>query len=96
MKQYVTNAHAIDSKNGICMMSQFYDGEWLSEYALDCGYIETFEEEGQWIRMWKEGCFHVRHHNFTDRERVSWESYDTIGEARKALDKAINTYKEKS
>lgn len=81
-------------------LRQFYDtrtvqGEqrhWLSQYALDCGYVEKAEIDNQWITLWKEGdCYHVRHHNFGTNERVFWDTFESLTVARGRLQCAVET-----
>jgi hypothetical protein len=69
-------------------LAKFYtENGWLSEYALDCGYIERIDHNNQWLSLWKEGCYHVRWHNFETDTRILWESFDTVEEARKFFTK---------
>ena len=92
-----TNAYVADrAKMSPESFAMFYDGQWLSDYALDCGYVERYEthDPNQWITLWKEGCYHVRHTNFDSHERIFWDSFDTIEEARDRLATAINRTKE--
>ena len=60
------------------------DGQ-LSTYALACGYLQQFPKgnASDQVTLWHEGaCFHVRRHNDA-QGRVFWESFASIGEARK-------------
>jgi len=65
----------------------------LTPYALACGYIEQFEHEGNQVTLWNEvgPCFHVRQHDFKDHVRVFWDSFQTLGQARKRFAKAVKT-----
>jgi len=55
----------------------------LSDYALACGYIDTLEKASIRITLWKEGCYHVRKHDFNKGIRIFWDSFDTRMEAYK-------------
>ena len=65
----------------------------LTPYALACGYVEQFELEENQVRLWHEGgpYFHVRQHDFKNHERIFWESFPTLAQARKRFDKAVKT-----
>lgn len=74
----------------------------LTLYAFACGYIEVehFNDyapmSGIDIKLWHEGaCFHVRAHDFDTRERLFWESFDTLTEARKFYRKKISELKKR-
>lgn len=56
---------------------------WLNLYALNCGYIESIEVEETSVILWLEGVYHVRVYDHGRHERICWESFDTVGEARK-------------
>lgn len=61
----------------------------LTAYSFACGYIQWESKTGIYADHWDngkdmyhEGCvFHVLH--FKDGKRISWESFDTLNEARK-------------
>lgn len=59
----------------------------LTLYALACGYIESTEGPLYGVRLWQDGCFHVRrHHNGRQLRgyiQDSWECFDSLTEARK-------------
>ena len=57
----------------------------LTDYALSCGYIERLEKNEVSITLWKEGCFHVRKHDY-NKGRIFWESFDSLPKARKFYD----------
>lgn len=60
----------------------------LTHYAFACGYIERKETESVRLELWHEGaCFHVKAHNFAEHCRLFWESFHTLGEARRFFDK---------
>ena len=59
----------------------------LTLYALACGYIERNEVSDLRLDLWHEGaCFHVLAHDFANHNRVFWESFDTLTDARKFFD----------
>lgn len=59
----------------------------LTPYALACGYIERKETEALRLDLWHEGaCFHVRAHDFASHDRLFWECFDTLTQARKFYD----------
>lgn len=67
---------------------EFYNSEgWLSDYALDCGYIEQIDFWGDdpnvylTVSMFKDGCYHVRYWNEIENDRI-WKHFDTIESAR--------------
>jgi len=66
---------------------------WLNLYALGCGYMERMEiEDGRyWVTLWGEssGEFQVRAHDFTNQERICWEAFDTVKEAREFFAKKV-------
>ena len=64
-------------------LTKFYtrDG-WLSDYSLDCGYLEHVYHNNQWLLLWKDGCYHVRWFDFAENKRVLWETFDSLTEAR--------------
>lgn len=66
---------------------------WLNLYALSCGYLERMEiEDGRyWVSLWLEssGEFNVRAHDFTNQERLCWESFDSLNEAREFFAKKV-------
>jgi hypothetical protein len=68
------------------------DGQ-LSVYALACGYWQEYPKNRdavQKVQLWHEGaCFHVRHIDYDKPQdiRVFWESFHSIGEARKLFAK---------
>lgn len=56
----------------------------LSQYALGCGYIQVHERDGQRVVLWQEGgpCYHVRHFDHNKVERVFWDTFESLTEAR--------------
>ena len=70
------------------MKNKFYNKDGtLTAYALACGYIETSEKNDIKITLWKEGCFHVRKHDFNKGIRIFWKSFDNLTSARKFFNK---------
>lgn len=55
----------------------------LTVYAFACGYIEETKHNGIELQLYKEGCYHVRMHDFNDHKHISWDSYPTLTQARK-------------
>lgn len=70
----------------------------LSAYSFACGYVQWASldgtELGHWQngkKMYLDGCvYHVK--VFKDGQRISWESFDTLGEARKYYRSIIITH----
>ncbi len=66
-------------------MSKFHlkNGD-LTVYALACGYMQKHSANNIETTLYHEGClFHVRSYNFVEHKRIAWESFESIGEARK-------------
>lgn len=87
------------------------DGEWspafknkdgtLTVYALACGYVEEFNGEFQSVRLWLEGVYHVRRSYIGKSyargySRSSWESFESLSEARKFYRKEIREIKKQT
>lgn len=64
-------------------------GDRLTHYALACGYVETFENEGRAVTLWHEGgpVFHVRAHDHNKGQRLEWETFERLTDARRHFDK---------
>ena len=63
---------------------------WLTPYALACGYIEEKEANNIRTQLWYEGnCLHVRQYDFNNHERVFWDSFARLADARKRYQQAI-------
>jgi hypothetical protein len=71
----------------------FYTSKgWLTKYALACGYIHKFESARGRICLWQEhGVIHVRQVN-PDSSRVFWETFMSVGEARKRYQSGVKSY----
>jgi hypothetical protein len=61
----------------------------LTPYAFACGYVEQKDLNGVQITLWNEGgpCYHVRAHDFNTHERVFWESFPRLSDARRLFDR---------
>lgn len=56
----------------------------LSAYGLGCGYIQSHNNHGLNVTLWREhGAYHVRAHDFTTGKRMVWEVFGHLGPARK-------------
>jgi hypothetical protein len=61
----------------------------LTAYAFGCGYIQFASKDGSEMEKWNngkemyhEGCvYQVK--QYKEGKRILWESYHTLGEARK-------------
>ena len=62
----------------------------LTPYALACGYIEQHEAADIRTTLWHEGgiVYHVRQHDFNKGERVFWECFERLTDARRCYDNA--------
>jgi serine/threonine protein phosphatase PrpC len=72
-------------------IEKFYlkNGE-LNAYSFACGYIQKAElrkvstDHHTSLELWHEGaCYHVRAHDHELKGRIFWESFDSLGDARK-------------
>lgn len=78
-------------------MLKFYikTGE-LSEYSFSCGYIQREEKNGIQLDLYHDGCYHVRAYDFDNHDRLFWDGFPTLTEARKSFRKdrtALNNNK---
>jgi hypothetical protein len=65
---------------------RFHDSRGrLTPYAFACGYIQEFSHNGVEVKLYKEGCWHVRAHD-DDGNRIFWDSFQTLGEARRRFE----------
>lgn len=66
---------------------KFYTKQnWLTPYALACGYIEISDVNNIRTTLYRDGgcqITHVRQHDFNNNQRVHWETFETLTEARK-------------
>jgi len=62
----------------------------LTPYALACGYIEQFEFKNVHVNLWHEGgpVYQVRQHDFNKSERIFWDSFTKLTDARKRFNQA--------
>ena len=60
----------------------------ISRYELACGYIQRKENAGIWRTLWQEHTvYHVREHNFNTGQRVFWDVFEKLTDARKRFSK---------
>lgn len=69
----------------------------LTDYALSCGYLECNKGFRLCARfdIWLErdsACYHVRGHDTRLNNRLFWDSFDTLSEARKAFHKRLREW----
>ena len=75
---------------------KFYNKRgWLTPYGLACGYQEvaieaypkTVETSEVDVKLWHEGgtVYHVRGHDFAAHERLFWETFELLEDARKCF-----------
>lgn len=72
--------------------SKFYTKKGLlNDYALSCGYIEKHDNNGIVTKLFKEhDVYHVRQHDFNNHNRIFWDSFDILTNARNRYFKAID------
>lgn len=74
---YNTNAFSIDATKPEWL--KFYTpGGWLNQYALACGYQERFNYGAHSVRLYLDGCYHVR-----DSVTGQWETFIHVMDARR-------------
>lgn len=58
----------------------------LTAYAFACGYIQSYVWGGQEVHLRHSGgyVYDLRGYNREPFERLFWETYESLGEARKA------------
>ncbi len=68
----------------------------LSSYAFECGYIEANTGYHKDISIWMQldGCFHVRGHDHINNERLFWDAYESMTDARKAFKARLKEFKQ--
>lgn len=59
----------------------------LTRYALVCGYVQVAEPVADVeVKMWhEEPVYHVRAHDYRAHQRIMWESFASLGAARKCF-----------
>ena len=57
---------------------------WLNIYTLMCGYEEHYDDGIVTIRLYYDGCYHVRRFDPETGERI-WESFDDVNSARSRM-----------
>ena len=66
-------------------------------YALACGYIQQAFVDPREVQLYHDGYYHVRVFLRSDVfERLAWDSFPTLGEARKSYAKWLRHIKEAS
>lgn len=58
----------------------------ITMYGFHCGYVEETDGPTEGVRLWLEGCWHVRRHGtggYQGYKRNTWQTFDTLTEARK-------------
>lgn len=60
----------------------------LTPYALACGYIEKKDNNGVETTLFLDGGYHVKQYDFNNHNRIFWEMFSTLTDARKCFDKA--------
>lgn len=62
----------------------------LSAYQLACGYVQRHECDGIQTTLWREhGAYHVRTHDFNQHQRIAWNVFRTLTEARREYARQI-------
>ena len=55
-------------------------------YGFACGYVKRVSLSNMDITIWHEHeVYHVRGHEFDGRGRLFWDSFRTLGQAKKAF-----------
>jgi hypothetical protein len=67
----------------------------LSAYAFACGYIQTYIWGNQELSLSHSGGFvyDLRGYDQAPFKRLFWETYESLGEARKAYKKRVKEMK---
>lgn len=61
----------------------------LTAYAMACGYVASAWAGRVNVNLWQaHGTYHVRAHDHGNRRRVFWDSFSTLGAARRRYDLA--------
>ena len=56
----------------------------LTPYALACGYIEKYEQNNTQVTLeWDSCSYAVRAYDFNAHNRIAWDNYATLTDARK-------------
>lgn len=68
----------------------------ITVYGFHCGYVEEHDGKFRGVRLWLEGCWHVREHYNADSgrqgyNRHSWDSFETLTEARREYQKRVRS-----
>lgn len=67
----------------------------LSTYAFACGYVQTYVLGNQELNLRHSGgsVYDLRGYDQSPFKRLFWETYESIGEARKAYRKRVKEMK---
>lgn len=83
------------------MRNKFYTAKgYLTQYALACGYLDTNVDynsnpESVNISLSYEGfVYHVKGYDHKNKQRICWDSFDTLPEARKAFQQVLKENKQ--
>jgi hypothetical protein len=69
-------------------MSELKTKGRLTAYAFACGYLEQTERKSRRVQLYHEhGTYHVRGFDFAQHERICWECFDSLTQARRYYDK---------
>ncbi len=64
-------------------------GGLVSVYGFACGLVESAYHGRVNVTLWREhGCYHVRAHDHENSRRLFWDSFRTLGEARRRFREA--------
>jgi predicted metal-dependent hydrolase len=60
----------------------------VTSYGFACGYTEEYEANDIRVVLWREhGTYHVRAHNHAENERLFWDCFDRLSQARKRYER---------
>ncbi len=65
--------------------AEHQDIRTVTSYEFGCGYIQEYGTENIYLSLYLDGTYHVRVHDTKNNERVLWESFDNLTQARKAF-----------
>ena len=75
------------------MRNKFYTKRgYLTNHALACGYLETNlnynnNDFNKQVTMSLDGVYHVKAYDHNKHERITWECFDSLKDARKYFNK---------
>ena len=71
---------------------KFYNKDMsLTEYSLNCGYIEMLEDEDISVKLYKDSCYHVISYDRVNNKR-EWKSFDNLTDSRQYFYKELNLW----